>query len=376
MNQHHPAIFRKINSAFQAKVLVFPPQDEQRSGVEARMSSSTSSSSKKKEIYTHQAPWPVYAMGFCERAADPYRFRFAMGSFVEEYTNEVHVVQYDEASDAFVRTSKFSHPYPATKIAWAPDPQATARDLVATSGDYLRVWEIQADGSDAELQMTLNNSKHQEYCAPLTSLDWNQVDLSVVGTSSIDTTCTIWNLDSQKITAQLIAHDEEVYDIAFATKDRNVFASASADGSVRMFDLRQLTRSSIIYEAESAATKQRLIRLAWNRQDPNFLAFLTLDSQKTFVIDKRVPAKPYAELNGHVGSVNAVAWAPHSSCHICTVAEDSQALIWELSTSPREINEPILAYKADSCIDQLQWSSATPDWVGIGFEDKIQVLRV
>jgi WD40 repeat protein len=36
---------------------------------------------------------------------------------------------------------------------------------------------------------------------------------------------------------QLIAHDKEVYDIAFAPTPE-VFASVGADGSVRMFDLR------------------------------------------------------------------------------------------------------------------------------------------
>ena len=30
-------------------------------------------------------------------------------------------------------------------------------------------------------------------CAPLTSFDWNETDPSIIGTSSIDTTCTIWS---------------------------------------------------------------------------------------------------------------------------------------------------------------------------------------
>ena len=42
-----------------------------------------------------------------------------------------------------------------------------------------------------------------------------------------------------------------------------------ADASVRMFDLRNLDHSTIIYEDES---KQSLLRLACNKQDPNYLA--------------------------------------------------------------------------------------------------------
>ena len=40
-----------------------------------------------------------------------------------------------------------------------------------------------------------------------------------------------------EVKTQLIAHDQEVFDIAFA-KGVNIFASVGADGSVRMFDLR------------------------------------------------------------------------------------------------------------------------------------------
>ena len=34
-----------------------------------------------------------------------------------------------------------------------------------------------------------------EYCAPLTSFDWNETDPSIIGTCSIDTTCTIWDVE-------------------------------------------------------------------------------------------------------------------------------------------------------------------------------------
>ena len=45
----------------------------------------------------------------------------------------------------------------------------------------------------------------------------------------------LWQTKTTK--TQLIAHDKEVYDIAFA-KGKDVFATVGADGSVRMFDLR------------------------------------------------------------------------------------------------------------------------------------------
>ena len=38
-------------------------------------------------------------------------------------------------------------------------------------------------------------SKNSEFCAPLTSFDWNETDPNILGASSIDTTCTLWGLE-------------------------------------------------------------------------------------------------------------------------------------------------------------------------------------
>ena len=62
-----------------------------------------------------------------------------------------------------------------------------------------------------------------------------------MGTSSLDTTCTIWDIEKETVDTQLIAHDKEVYDIAWGGPE--VFASVSADGSVRVFDLRDKVRN-------------------------------------------------------------------------------------------------------------------------------------
>lgn len=186
----------------------------------------------------------------------------------------------------------------------------------------------------------------------------------------VHTAVTIWDVATQTARTQLIAHDREVFDVAFA-RGKDVFASVGADGSVRMFDLRSLEHSTIIYESPNL---DPLLRLAWNKQDPNYISSVVVDSRKTVVLDIRVPSLPVAELGGHLGCVNAVAWAPHSSCHICTAGDDSQALIWDLSAMPkRPVDDPILAYNADGEINNLQWSAGQPDWVSIAFDDKVQI---
>lgn len=99
----------------------------------------TACENKKKEIYTYDAPWVVYAMNWSVRASQ--KFRLAIGSFIEEYTNKVgasyvafptrtnqrashaqiEVIQLNEEMGKFECTATFDHPYPSTKIIWAPD---------------------------------------------------------------------------------------------------------------------------------------------------------------------------------------------------------------------------------------------------------------
>jgi len=330
------------------------------------------SSAGEMKFYTYKAPWVIFSMAWSQRIEKQFRFRVAIGSFIEEYSNKVRVIQNMDNSADFKVVGEFSHPYPATKMMFSPQTDVT-RDLLATTGDYLRLWSITGEADEPIKQETLlNNNKNSEYCSPLTSFDWNETDPTMIGTSSIDTTCTIWDVNTGMAKTQLIAHDKEVYDIAFA-RGKDIFASVGADGSVRLFDLRSLEHSTIIYETPGLVP---LLRLAWNKHDPNYLACIMTDSPKTVVLDIRVPSLPVVQLGGHEAPVNAVSWAPHSSCHLCTVGDDCQALIWDLQPMSQPIEDPILAYNAEAEINQLQWTASHPDWVGIAFADKMQLLRV
>lgn len=341
---------------------------------------------KRKEIYRYEAPWTLYSTSWSQRPSS--KFRLATASFMEEYSNKVQIVQLDEEAGEFKCWAQFDHPYPATKVMWIPDAKGTHPDLLATSGDYLRVWKLDEGGGGAHLECLLNNNRNSDFCAPLTSFDWNEVDVGLVGTSSIDTTCTIWGIETGQVVwestprrvsghvkTQLIAHDKEVYDLAFtkAGGGRDMFASVGADGSVRMFDLRHLEHSTIIYEDPN---RTPLLRLAWNKQDQNYLCTMAMDSSEVIILDIRIPCTPVARLNNHRASVNGVAWAPHSSCHLCSVADDSQALIWDIQAMPRPIEDPILAYQAQGEINQVTWAQTQPDWIAICFNRCLEILRV
>jgi len=81
---------------------------------------------RKKEIYTYQASWPIYAMNWSVRPQQ--EFRLALGSFLEDYTNKgpppqitrhhplwnvtnlvcaVSVIQLNDSTGEFVQTGEF-----------------------------------------------------------------------------------------------------------------------------------------------------------------------------------------------------------------------------------------------------------------------------
>lgn len=73
----------------------------------------------------------------------------------------------------------------------------------------------------------------------------------------------------------------------------------------------------------------------------------------------RYPTLPVAELQRHQAPVNAVAWAPHSSCHICSAGDDAQALIWDLSSMSHPLDQSLGAVLPLETVQAVDCQHAT-----------------
>lgn len=274
--------------------------------------------------------------------------------------------------------------------------------------------------------------------APITSFDWCRTDPNTIVTSSVDTTCTVWDLTQQQPKTQLIAHDKEVFDVAFRTRESNVFASVGADGSLRIFDLRDLEHSTIIYEvpfnlpsgengtargaaaaagagggglgsgsslshSQSRSGVRPLLRLNWNEFDSHYIATFQADSNQILILDIRVPGVTVLELTGHKpgSSVTSVEWSPHSRTILGSTGTDSRALIWDVSatgvngssTSAKGATptigsstggasgtnvEPISFFEAEmpTHINSLAWSRTRADQIALTYDAFVQCIRI
>jgi WD repeat-containing protein 68 len=335
--------------------------------------------------HVYETPWPAYSLAW---SANPKAsHRLAVGSCIEHDANQIHVIELNEESGNMELQASVEHSLAPTKLMWRPlcSDSGGSSDLLASTSTTLQVFKYE-EGS-IELKAKMANTRTAGsvgHLPPLTSFDWSSANPNKIGASSVDTTCTIWNLERQKIETQLIAHDKAVYDIAFSHHEA-LFATVGADGSVRLFDQRNLDHSTILYETTPVAP---LLRIAWNKLNPNYLCTVAVDSPGVILIDFRRPSTALAGLSHKESCVNSICWAPHSRDHLLAGADDGSCLIWDVKEVPagpqaadqgdslgRE-KRPLVAYNCDHEVYQVQWPIAQPDFVALGMAKQVTVLQV
>ncbi|KAK9248378.1 WD40-repeat-containing domain protein [Lipomyces tetrasporus] len=340
------------------------------------------SSTPRRSAY-FESLWPLYAVDWSKSVYQRGPGRIAVATCTEDSANRIQVMQAVPVTEQqqngqqipsleLHKVAEAGHSYPCTRLLWDPLSRSMGPggvERLATAGDFLRIWEYNPETMSLRQRSLLANKTKSDYTAPLTSLDWNSTDNSLVITSSIDTTCTIWDLNTSIAKTQLIAHDKEVFDARFTAGNVDVFASVGADGSVRVFDLRSLEHSTIIYEPVSPPP---LLRISTNSRDPNLLATFSVDSNVVHVLDIRSPGSPVVELDAHVANVNAVEWAPQQRNVLATAADDCQVLVWDVSANRSEIG---LAYTENAEVNNITWN-ATGDWIGTIAGRGVQAVRL
>ena len=166
-----------------------------------------------------------------------------------------------------------------------------------------------------------------------------------------------------------------MFDAAFSPKSAETFVSVGADGSLRLFDIRSLDHSTIIYETPDA---RPLLKVAWKPIDTNYLATFGADSQTAVIMDIRMPSIPAAELTNHDSGLLTMRWSPTSSSHLLTGDED-QLKLWNLQASP---SQPQLVLPTaritggSSAIHQLVWPKSSPDWLAASTSDCVYTFQL
>ncbi|CDO93839.1 unnamed protein product [Kluyveromyces dobzhanskii CBS 2104] len=372
-------------------------QPQQQLGIASGNSNYTLDKLKTVTSCQYQSSAPLYALSWNQND------QCALGTYKEDSYNRIEIISGSKDYSTWECTHVANVVYPVSRIQWMP--QNNTR--LATCSDSLRIWSL-----DGSLQEQINLSlykygKHPSSASqkdtatlgqlpPVTSFHWSPISPNLLLSCSIDTTCTVWDLSNSTnyVKTQLIAHDSEVFDVKFLAQSTQLFASCGGDGSVRVFDLRSLAHSTIVYEhghepahgssanvnknctakvtaagtgasgasAGSGSTdtsqasdstllprnrsqdsnaslgnmdpephSNALVRLEPNPFDPNVIVTVAQDSNAIIVLDMRYPGSPLVTLEGHIGPVNQVQWHPKKSGVLVSCGDDCQVLYWDIN---------------------------------------------
>ena len=316
---------------------------------------------ENRNIYDYITDMNLYGIAF-QNGNNP---RLAISTLEKRFDNKIEIIELVDNQLKKIHQQQIG--FPCTKILWTPNKNKNS--LLAFSNDCMNIYDYSEEKQSLIFQAKLNNLK-SKYCGPLTSFDWNMVNDSLLATASLDTTCTIWDLNKLSIKTQLIAHDKEVFDIKFG-KEENTFISGGADGSVRLFDLRNLNHSTIIYEAKENSV---INKLAWNLQISNLIAALCLDKNAIYIFDSRMNTNvSLEELSLHKEPVTGIVWAPDDPFQLCSISEDCNVIISCVSNGQTQNNN--ISYTAPCPINNVDWCRTFPEWIGINFRNRVQLLR-
>ncbi|KAL8675554.1 MAG: hypothetical protein Q9168_000066 [Polycauliona sp. 1 TL-2023] len=151
------------------------------------------------------------------------------------------------------------------------------------------------------------------------------------------TTCTDggkWTPDTRPFTG----HEGSVEDIQWSPSERNVFASASSDGTVKVWDVRSKSHKPAV-SVQVSDTDVNVI--SWSHQTTHLLASGADDGQWA-VWDLRqwkgsgdkAPISqptPVASFNFHKEQITSIEWHPTDDSIMAVAAGDNTLTLWDLS---------------------------------------------
>lgn len=117
-----------------------------------------------------------------------------------------------------------------------------------------------------------------------------------------------------------------MYSVSYSPKLSTVFASASSDSSVKLWDERCNTCSSSFF-----GNCGEILSIDWNKYEHNVLISGSVD--KTLKVwDLRNPSIPRNSIIAHDFAIRRVKCSPHSSNLVATASYDTTMKLFDIST--------------------------------------------
>ena len=133
----------------------------------------------------------------------------------EEEININNIINYQ--SNPIKLKSQVKCEFPVSSILFSPHEEN--KNLLISTSDILSLYSYEEEQLNLKVAF---KRRTKDYNGPLTSSDWSRANKAIIGVSSVDGTCSIWDLNKLVEKYMIIAHDKEVYDISLG-QDEFIF---------------------------------------------------------------------------------------------------------------------------------------------------------
>ncbi|RDW88599.1 putative RRB1 [Coleophoma cylindrospora] len=142
-----------------------------------------------------------------------------------------------------------------------------------------------------------------------------------------------WATDSRP----MIGHEGSIEELQWSPSERNVFASASSDGTIRVWDVRSKSRTAAV-TVQISDTDVNV--MSWSHQTSHLLAsgaddgtWAVWDLRQWKPSSTSKPSKPtpVASFNFHKEQITSVEWHPTDDSIVAVAAGDDTLTLWDLA---------------------------------------------
>uniref|UniRef100_A0A452HA94 Glutamate-rich WD repeat-containing protein 1 n=1 Tax=Gopherus agassizii TaxID=38772 RepID=A0A452HA94_9SAUR len=179
-----------------------------------------------------------------------------------------------------------------------------------------------------------------------------------------------WQVDQRPFTA----HTASVEDLQWSPTEATVFASCSADGSIRVWDVRAAPgRACMLTASQAHASDVNVI--SWNRHEPFLLSGGDDGALRIWDLRLFQTGTSVATFKQHTAPVTSVQWHPTDGGVFAAAGADDQVTQWDLAVERDQEGEgeseddPALAsippqllfvHQGETDIKELHWHPQCP----------------
>jgi periodic tryptophan protein 1 len=184
----------------------------------------------------------------------------------------------------------------------------------------------------------------------------NRQHRNLLASASADKTVKLWDLNTAKCAKSYSMHKGKVCALDWHPKEATILLSGSYDGTVVATDMRAPDAKAPRWTVESDVEKVR-----WNPHDPNFF-YVTTESGAVHYYDARIVpseegfSKPVWTLQAHDGAASAFDINPTVPDFLATGSDDKQVKLWNVSD-----NRPSMVVSRNLDVGRVFSAQFAPD---------------